>query len=148
MIEKEFKGVLTASTSVASSMEIDSTWREIRNQYSSPDRYYHNISHLESLLIHLTAVKYKIKKWPSVVFALVFHDAIYTPGIQDNEEKSAELAEKKLSALGIADKIVSSCRQIILATKHHDYSEDADTNIFTDADLAILGSRSDDYKQY
>jgi predicted metal-dependent HD superfamily phosphohydrolase len=35
-----------------------------------------------------------------------------------------------------------------MATKGHAISEDADTNYFTDADLAILGSNNDEYLQY
>ena len=148
MIEREFKEILTASTRAPSPQAIEHIWGEIRTQYSSIGRYYHNLSHLENLLIHLTAVKYKIKNWPSVVFALVFHDVIYNPQKMDNEEKSAEFAETRLVELGVAEKIIASCKQMILTTKHHENSEDPDTNIFTDADLVILGSNPDDYKQY
>lgn len=146
MIEREFKQLLTTTT--ATQTQIDTIWSEICNHYSSSDRHYHNLSHLENLLIHLTAVKYKIKKWPAVVFALVFHDVIYNPQKQNNEEKSAQMAENKLTELGIGERVISSCSQIILATKHHDNSDDSDTNIFIDADLSILGSKPEDYKQY
>jgi predicted metal-dependent HD superfamily phosphohydrolase len=35
-----------------------------------------------------------------------------------------------------------------MATKNHDLSDDGDTNFFTDADMAILGSGNGEYHQY
>ena len=43
---------------------------------------------------------------------------------------------------------LAKCRNIILATKAHDQSDDPDTNYFTDADLSILGKPKTEYFNY
>jgi len=43
---------------------------------------------------------------------------------------------------------VNNCTAQILATKKHTWSNDSDTNYFTDADLSILGSPPAVYKAY
>ncbi|WP_336517694.1 hypothetical protein [Pollutibacter soli] len=40
------------------------------------------------------------------------------------------------------------CVHLILATKKHEPDPDEDTNLFTDADLAILGADEDAYLHY
>jgi predicted metal-dependent HD superfamily phosphohydrolase len=37
---------------------------------------------------------------------------------------------------------------MILATKKYEFSDDIDTNYFTDSDLAILGKSSEVYQKY
>ncbi len=66
----------------------------------------------------------------------------------DNEEKSALLAIKRLKDLGISESNIQKCSNQILATKGHQISDDYDTNLFTDADLSILGKDEKTYQKY
>jgi predicted metal-dependent HD superfamily phosphohydrolase len=84
----------------------------------------------------------------AVLFALYYHDAVYNVLQKDNEEKSAQLAEKRLKALQVPDVKIETCRRHILATKVHSFSEHPDTNFFTDADLSILGQPWAVYERY
>ena len=84
-----------------------------------------------------------------VQLAAWFHDVIYNPQAQDNEEKSAEYAESTLSALKIPQIIIDRVKQLILTTKNHQaLPTDIDSQILLDADLAILGATEWEYQTY
>lgn len=121
-------------------------WNEIEKAYSTQKRYYHNLSHLENLFLQLSEVKNLIEDWDTILFSLFFHDVIYDAKRSDNEEKSAEFAQKRLQILQISTPMIEKCCEQILATKGHTISQEADTNYFTDADLSILGQ--DEYLNY
>jgi len=96
----------------------------------------------------LADIKYEIIDWQIIVFSIAYHDSIYNALKQDNEEKSAGLAYERLALINISTDRREKCKEQILATKGHYSSNDADTNYFTDADLAILGSSYLNYKKY
>ncbi len=128
--------------------EIRTLWSKISKAYSQKNRYYHNLSHIDTIYQQLSSVKNEIEDWDMVLFALFYHDYIYKVHKQDNEQKSALCAEKTLQTLGISTERISNCTAIILATKGHSVSEIKDINIFTDADLSILGFPQKKYIQY
>lgn len=123
-------------------------WAEIAANYSAPKRYYHTLSHLENLLQQLILVKDQIENWEAVLFTLYYHDVIYDALRPDNEEQSAELAEKRMTHVLVPARLIESCKNHILATKTHVKSSDPDTNYFTDADLSILGQEAENYREY
>jgi predicted metal-dependent HD superfamily phosphohydrolase len=123
-------------------------WNEIETNYSGKKRHYHTLTHLDNLLQQLLAVKTEIKDWDTILFTLYYHDIIYNPLKTTNEEKSAEFAQKRMQLLGIPQPIIENCVSQILAIKKHLLSTDSDTNIFTDADLCILGQPWQVYEKY
>lgn len=123
-------------------------WAEIEQNYTNKKRHYHTLQHLENLLAQLTAVKNEIKDWDTVLFTLYYHDVIYNALKSDNEEKSAELAVKRMKQIAVSDETIKLCVAQILATKSHLKSADSDTNYFTDADLSILGQPWETYSAY
>jgi predicted metal-dependent HD superfamily phosphohydrolase len=123
-------------------------WNEIETNYSNKKRHYHTLTHLDNLLQQLVEVKTEIKNWDTILFTLYYHDIIYNPLKTTNEEKSAEFAQNRMQLVGIPQPIIDHCVNQILATKKHLLSEDADTNIFTDADLCILGQPWNVYEKY
>ena len=127
---------------------IDNLWDEIKLNYNGPDRYYHNIHHLNNLVEQLLPVKNEIEDWPTLIFSVAYHDIIYDTRRTDNEEQSAILANERLIYLEQSPDRKEKCRQQILATKGHQVSDDPDTNYFTDADLSILGADSSSYLEY
>jgi predicted metal-dependent HD superfamily phosphohydrolase len=100
------------------------------------------------LMRELERVREKILDWDAVLFALFYHDIIYNALKGDNEEQSAELATERMTTLGVPEERVKKCRAHILATKKHEVSADMDTNLFTDADLSILGKEWEVYEAY
>ena len=127
---------------------VEETWSEIETAYSNKRRHYHTLNHLENLLNQLIENKNEISDWHAILFSLYFHDIIYTVLKTNNEEKSARVAEIKMTALTVPKEIIERCKGHINATKVHATSADPDTNIFTDADLSILGAPWQTYVQY
>lgn len=125
----------------------DTLWQDIASHYSSADRYYHNLSHLDHIANELLPVRDKIVDWVVVVFAVAYHDIIYNILKKDNEEKSAAFAGKALKDLLDPESLEKS-KQMILATKNHTQSADPDINHFTDADLSIPGAGEKKYDLY
>jgi predicted metal-dependent HD superfamily phosphohydrolase len=142
-IFKSLVGQYTTETALA-----ESFWQEIETQYSMPVRHYHRLSHLESLLQELLAVKDQIQDWYNVLFTLYYHDIIYAVLQQNNEEKSAELAAIRLTEINYPLKKIEQTQQHIIATKQHQISLNHDINLFNDADLSILGKPTAIYTQY
>lgn len=125
----------------------DNRWTEVKTRYSEADRYYHTLVHLENLLGELTPHKQSFTNWDTLVFALAYHDIIYNSLRADNEAKSAEVAVKRLTEINFPEHEIDRCEQMILATKKHE-AADAETNLFTDADLSILGADPETYRTY
>lgn len=123
-------------------------WQELERAYTATSRQYHNLAHLENLYLQLAEVKDKTENWDAIMFALFYHDAVYNAMKQNNEEKSAELAQKRMQSMDVPANTIGRCVRHILATKSHVQNEDRDTNLFTDADLSILGASHDAYVQY
>lgn len=123
-------------------------WLEISTKYSESKRHYHTIAHIETMVADLNEVKNKITDWDTTLLALFYHDIIYKISSNTNEEDSAKLAMKRLSEIGYPEKKIVKCTNMILATKKHEFSDDIDTNYFTDSDLAILGKSSEVYQKY
>lgn len=124
------------------------SWKEIDLAYSQKHRYYHNLTHLSTLLTELAAVKHLIDDYHAILFSVFYHDVVYSVTSKQNEEKSAEAAKLYLTELGVDDKVIHTCRQHILATAHHNVSDHGDTNYFTDADICILGQPWEEYLIY
>lgn len=127
---------------------INTLWTEIETNYSGKKRHYHTLAHLDNLLIQLSEIKTQITDWDTVLFSVFYHDVIYNASAKDNEEKSAALAEKRLTSVSFPADKIKNCVAQILATKAHTQSDDNDVNLFTDADLSILGQNRDAYVDY
>ncbi len=127
---------------------VSSFWLELHKAYTSSGRHYHNLTHLEHLLRELITVKTNIEQWDDVVFAAFYHDAVYSARSNDNEEKSAVMAEERLSSIKYPAAGIEHCTKLILATKGHSRDNDTDINFFTDADLSILGAAEAAYNNY
>ena len=145
MIEDEFINVVGRYNSDAG--ETTKLWREIQSSYSEASRHYHTLEHIENLLNELLPVRTAFTEWPVVVFAIVYHDIIYKASKNNNEEKSAELAVKRLKSISVPIELIGRCNDFILATKRHE-PVDEEIDLFTDADLSILGSEPHVYHSY
>jgi predicted metal-dependent HD superfamily phosphohydrolase len=132
--------------------EAEEHWLEIETAYLEPGRYFHDLSHLEYLLIELIPLKPRFEDWETTFFSLVYHDVVYDVEqhmvMNDNEEKSADFAVKQLAAMNFSPAIIDKCRGQIMATQKHGLAAENDTNLFTDADLSILGKPWPQYTAY
>ena len=128
---------------------VTSLWKEIYQKYSSKGRYYHSIGHINQMLNSAIRFKDKILDVNNVLFAIFYHDVIYSSTKSDNEEKSADFAEKHLRLLKYSEKKIQKCKNYIIATKSHlNNDEDPDLNYFLDFDLEKLGASWNEYEEY
>lgn len=127
---------------------IDQFWSEINHHYTHKNRHYHNLIHLEYMLQHIDRLNDKLVSCDRLQFSIFYHDIIYNVKRQDNELKSAEVAQDRLKKLGLPDDIIRSIYQQILATKSHERQIDSDTNYLLDIDLGILGEPWESYLLY
>lgn len=129
-------------------LSIIETWKEIENYYSEKHRYYHTLQHIEHLYDFLESKRSDIVDWEVLMWSIFYHDIIYNPSKSDNEEKSAVKMREIATKFGVEKRIIEQSYCQILATKKHKITDDNDTALFTDADLAILGSDWNDYAVY
>ncbi|HRK66910.1 MAG TPA: hypothetical protein PKY73_05105 [Hyphomonas sp.] len=125
----------------------------LRARYSEPGRHYHSWAHIEALMRHYRRWEATFHRPVPVLWALYFHDAIYDPTEKDNEEQSAILMEREAKDHLPADDIAFAAT-IVRATAAHKVpdgmSQDAaaDTALFLDLDLSILGAPTHIYDRY
>ncbi|WP_205500030.1 HD domain-containing protein [Rufibacter psychrotolerans] len=129
----------TASRYSSHQYLINRLWQELLNAYSSPSRHYHTFHHIAALL-RLTQAHENHLTAPTLVrLAVFYHDAVYSAARSDNEEKSAQLAQERLSHLGVPYPETTLVTEMIMATKTHQAGSHPDLNFLLDADLSIMG---------
>src|SRR5436190_31877 len=80
--------------------------------------------------------------------AIWYHDAVYDPRAQDNEERSAALVKNVAARAGLSPNFSEKVEVMILATRHKTVPSDADAQLLTDIDLSILGYDKDRFEEY
>jgi pantetheine-phosphate adenylyltransferase len=108
--------------------------KEVLLNYTEPHRFYHTTQHLIEVITHLS--KHKVVN-DELFLAAVYHDAVYNPKADDNEEQSANLFVKHALKSGLSKQNIKQIEQLILDTKHH-YPSSEKSKQLIDADLDIL----------
>jgi predicted metal-dependent HD superfamily phosphohydrolase len=130
----------------------DELWLQLENAYAGPERFFHDLAHLEHLYKELYPLRNTFTDWPTALFSLCYHDVVYDVEqhavSDDNEERSADVAESHLKMINYPAEKIQRCREQILATKHNSVHADNDTRLLTDADLCILGHPWNIYYRY
>lgn len=137
-----------ASKYSGDSQFVKKLWEEIEFSYTNKNRYYHNLGHLEYMIEKAQQYKEKLTDPDTVFFSIFYHDIVYDPKRQDNEQKSAEIARENLSRLGVPSEKIVNCQNQIISTKAHSRSIENDINYLLDFDLAILGESPELYTDY
>src|ERR1700684_875381 len=119
---------------------------DIAAAYAEPGRFYHTLDHVLAVLATVESLAQYAKKLSAVKLAAWLHDVIYDSKASDNEERSADFAERLCKELAIPDGNLAAA--LILKTKTHDPGEDADAQVLLDADLTILGADETEYQAY
>lgn len=113
---------------------------DLRARLGEPHRHYHDAHHVAACVTMAEAHASHAPHPHDVVLALLFHDAIYDPRANDNEARSAELADAALTTLGATKETRARVRGLVMATAGHEAGVDRDAQLVLAADLAILGS--------
>ena len=83
----------------------------IRTRYSESHRAYHTLSHLEHCFVEYDEVANLTENPLAIQFALWYHDSIYNPKRNDNEELSAELACAIILNAGLSERFSHLVKQ-------------------------------------
>jgi predicted metal-dependent HD superfamily phosphohydrolase len=119
--------------------------------YSAPDRHYHNLEHIDEMFRVAARLGRITDATGPLLLAIWFHDAVYDPRANGNEDRSAELAADLLGPIGIPAAVLDRVGRLVRATAHLIADQppaDRDTSNLLDADLAILGAAEDRYRRY
>jgi len=129
---------------------LESLFITIQSEYTKKSRYYHNLFHINNMLIQAEVYKENILDFETLKFSIWYHDIIYKPSKNDNEEKSAIVAENNLELLGLNKEKREKVKSMIISTKKHQLilNDNSDNAYMLDLDLSILGTDWVTYKKY
>lgn len=122
---------------------------DLAARYAEPHRRYHTRTHLAAVLDLVDELAGHADDPDAVRLAAWFHDAVYDPERDDNEELSAVKAERTLADTDLAPQTIAEVARLVRLTRDHDPG-DADRNgqLLCDADLAILAADPERYAEY
>jgi predicted metal-dependent HD superfamily phosphohydrolase len=127
--------------------EADRLGADLLRRWSELGRAYHDAEHLAEVLTALGELADPVPR--TARLAAWFHDAVYDPRRDDNEERSAQLAAATLPDAGVDPAGVAEVERLVrLTATHEPVADDADGSLLCDADLAILGSSPARYARY
>ena len=122
---------------------------DLLRRYAEPHRRYHDTHHLADVLHSLDRLAGHTPPPEPVVLAAYFHDAVYDPRADDNEERSADLAARALPRLCAPRAVTATVTRLVrLTATHHPDPDDPEGGMLCDADLAVLGSEPERYRAY
>src|SRR6266536_2567442 len=93
----------------------DELGARLLERWSEPHRHYHTPDHLAAVLAVVDEYADLAGDADAVRLAAWWHDAVYDPRAEDNEERSAALAEAALPAVGVPAARVADADLAILA---------------------------------
>jgi predicted metal-dependent HD superfamily phosphohydrolase len=115
------------------------TGRALLARWAEPHRRYHTLSHLRGVLTRVEEMADLAVDPDPVRLAAWYHDAVYQ-GRPDDEERSAQLAEADLAALGVDPSLIAEVARLVrLTISHQPGHGDRNGEVLSDADLAVLG---------
>jgi predicted metal-dependent HD superfamily phosphohydrolase len=141
------------SDAVGNSPEAWEVFDGVVGRHRAQERRYHGLRHVTWTVRHVRELSaiVPVTDEAAVIVAAFFHDAVYDVTADDNEARSAALAERVLGDLGWSDDRCSRVARLIMATAGHEPTDEAgqaDEAVIVDADLAVLGSEPAAYQAY
>lgn len=109
----------------------------ILGMWNESHRSYHTLDHLNDIIKQIDENKYAFTdiQYEKLILTALFHDCVYDPMKQDNEEKSAEFFLKCCEDKTNRD--IQDIYQIILDTKTHEPSNRLSSN-FIQFDMNVI----------
>lgn len=120
------------------SITAEAVYARLTELYGEPHRHYHTLEHIQHCLREFDRTAVLMENPDAVELALWFHDAIYHPGANDNERRSAELFERCFEGDAEPD-FRRRVRDLILVTTHRELPRHWDERFIVDIDLSSLG---------
>lgn len=140
---------------IADNISDTDLWRTVGNEvlarWNEPHRSYHNIHHLEDVLLALNHLEVRgAKILPETLLAAWFHDVIYEGKNSLDELASAQFAYKTLTKLGVHESLSSRVSDYIVRTIPGAVLEKTPEPLkhLLDSDLSIFAAPSTRYQEY
>lgn len=107
------------------------------SMWNESHRHYHTLNHLNDIIdqINENKSKYSNKEYEKLMLTALFHDCVYDPMKNDNEEKSAQFFIECCSDKTNSD--VLEVKQMILDTKTHESTTNLSES-FNHYDMSIV----------
>ncbi len=126
----------------------DGLYDAVVARYRENHRHYHTLRHLDECLRHLDDVTPLALHAPEIELALWFHDAVYDPRKQNNEELSAAWARSAAAAAALPGESCDRIYGLVQVTKSHNLPKTTDEALLIDIDLSIFGASPDRFEEY
>jgi predicted metal-dependent HD superfamily phosphohydrolase len=118
-------------------------------RYTQTHRAYHNLVHIEDVLLRIEELAPPKEHELALALSAWFHDAVYQPDRDDNEERSAYVAYDALEQVGASPELMAEVVRLIRLTARHAAADDDIAGaVLCDADLSILGAPREKYVTY
>jgi predicted metal-dependent HD superfamily phosphohydrolase len=146
-----FVTAVTLAGATAGEADPAAAGRYLVARWSEPQRHYHTVTHLNSVLDVVDGFAGLAPHPERVRLAAWMHDAVYDPrALGDaNERDSAEFAAGLLVTLGVPEEVAAEVARLVgLTAGHATDAGDPDGELLCDADLAILASDEETYGRY
>ncbi len=146
-----------AAGATANEAELISACRCLLDYWSGPERIYHGLKHLVDVLTHVDELAEEAHRPDLVRLAAWYHGAVfsaqaklaYTNKAGEDEVASGAFARQQLTGLGVPTEIADRVSFLVSnLVRHKPLRTDEDSAVLNDADLAILKSDPQHYKQY
>jgi predicted metal-dependent HD superfamily phosphohydrolase len=123
-------------------------WAAVVAAWGEPHRRYHDLAHLAAVLGLVGELEAAAADPAAVRLAAWYHDVVYDPRRNDNEQVSAERARAGLRGLVPDERVAEVVRLVLLTAGHDPAPDDANGAVLCDADLAVLAGPPDAYATY
>ena len=108
---------------------------DLTRRYCEPQRHYHSIRHIANMLF----AGRELALTEEQTYAIWYHDAIYDPHSDTNEEDSASLARSDLRSIGWDTGPIEAVAQMVLDTKSHEPTVAGSAEVI-DLDLSSIAA--------
>ena len=115
---------------------------DLTRRYCEPQRHYHTLEHIANMLFRGRELELSEEQ----IYAIWYHDAIYNPRSDTNEEDSAALATDALLSIGWDEARTERVARMVLDTKMHEPTVPGSAEVI-DLDLSSLASDWPTYRR-
>ena len=130
--------------------DVEYWWHEILENYAKKWKFYHNLNHVYSFVNLFEKYNKFINNYKNeFLISIYFHDIIYIPSRNDNEEESINMFNKFYNEVKPNNLNKEKVIEFIAETKHHSLSKDYDfeLDLFLDMDMQIVADENwEDYE--
>ena len=130
--------------------DVDYWWHEILENYTKKWKFYHNLNHVYSFVNLFEKYNKFINNYKNeFLISIYFHDIIYIPSRNDNEEESINMFNKFYNEVKPNNLNKEKVIEFIAETKNHSLSKDYDfeLDLFLDMDMQIVADENwEDYE--